>query len=309
MKEKKCNTCERVLSLDDFPVHQKMADKHLNKCKECIAIYHSGYYQENKETNSARGKKWRIENKERDRDNHAAWRANNPEKVRAARQRADAKYRKTEKHEAKVQRRRKLEKDTKKGFVSLRNVLERDGMNCGICLKLIEDKSQLVFDHIIPLARGGKHVEDNLQPAHRSCNSWKWNRLPEELIDLTPPLPGQDDEWKIRREEKASELRSVAMKKIWQEDQTERKNNLSKAMMGNTNGRFTKGIKKGPMAEDVKQKLSAANKFRILKPGIDNNKIAELYKSGLSCTKIGKELKIDKLTVKKRLMMMGLIKS
>lgn len=33
------------------------------------------------------------------------------------------------------------------------------------------------IDHVIPLARGGRHAEGNLAPACRSCNSSKGDKL------------------------------------------------------------------------------------------------------------------------------------
>lgn len=51
--------------------------------------------------------------------------------------------------------------------------------DCGICGRPLRgDKS---IDHIIPLTRGGDHRLENLQIAHRSCNSKKKNRLPHEV--------------------------------------------------------------------------------------------------------------------------------
>jgi hypothetical protein len=34
--KKKCNSCGIVKNLEDFYVHKKMADGHLNKCKDCV---------------------------------------------------------------------------------------------------------------------------------------------------------------------------------------------------------------------------------------------------------------------------------
>lgn len=51
-------------------------------------------------------------------------------------------------------------------------VLERDGYVCGICGDAIE--GDLHIDHVVPLARGGPHDLENLQPAHARCNLRKW---------------------------------------------------------------------------------------------------------------------------------------
>ena len=58
-------------------------------------------------------------------------------------------------------------------------VLFSKGFNCGICGGLISldsprtDPLGLVFDHIVPVSKGGAHRYSNIQPAHHSCNSQK----------------------------------------------------------------------------------------------------------------------------------------
>jgi 5-methylcytosine-specific restriction enzyme A len=52
-------------------------------------------------------------------------------------------------------------------------VIERDQMVCGICKRLVEDRTQLHIDHIFPVSRGGKNELDNLQVAHAVCNMRK----------------------------------------------------------------------------------------------------------------------------------------
>lgn len=58
-------------------------------------------------------------------------------------------------------------------------VLFSKGFNCGICGGLISldsprtDPLGLVFDHIVPVSKGGAHSYSNIQPAHHSCNSQK----------------------------------------------------------------------------------------------------------------------------------------
>jgi hypothetical protein len=128
-----------------------------------------------------------------------------------------------------------------------------------------------------------------------------------ELVGLTPPEPGEIDHWQERRQEKANQLRRETMIKIWQEkDWTERNAKVSQSMKGNTNGSHTKGIKKGPMPEERKQKISAANKGRVFLKHITTETIIELYNAGIGITAIGKKLGIDKGTVKKRLLSVGI---
>lgn len=51
-------------------------------------------------------------------------------------------------------------------------IRERDTGLCGICGLFVEVQEQSL-DHIVPLAHGGTHEPDNVQLAHRACNSRK----------------------------------------------------------------------------------------------------------------------------------------
>ena len=68
---------------------------------------------------------------------------------------------------------------TRNGDVSYRRILKRDGYWCGICGVMIigASLSEIHFDHIVPLSRGGAHVEDNIQVSHSICNMRKHNSL------------------------------------------------------------------------------------------------------------------------------------
>ena len=39
-------------------------------------------------------------------------------------------------------------------------------------------------DHVIPLARGGTHSNDNIRPAHAKCNLRKSSKLLEDLTSV-----------------------------------------------------------------------------------------------------------------------------
>ena len=65
--------------------------------------------------------------------------------------------------------------------VSYERILERDGMVCHICEQPILPHHKLEFDHVVPLARGGSHTEENIKPSHQQCNRRKKSYLMEEL--------------------------------------------------------------------------------------------------------------------------------
>lgn len=47
------------------------------------------------------------------------------------------------------------------------------------------DPMSATLDHVIPLSRGGRHVWDNVLPAHLFCNELKSNELTEEDNEVT----------------------------------------------------------------------------------------------------------------------------
>lgn len=60
----------------------------------------------------------------------------------------------------------------------LRNkIKERDNYTCQICGKYMPDEVGLHIDHIVPISKGGKTVEQNLQVLCDKCNLRKSNRV------------------------------------------------------------------------------------------------------------------------------------
>lgn len=63
------------------------------------------------------------------------------------------------------------------------DVYERDGWTCGICSFAVDpdlrypNLMSASLDHIIPMAKGGGHVPDNVQCSHFICNSLKGDRV------------------------------------------------------------------------------------------------------------------------------------
>lgn len=56
-------------------------------------------------------------------------------------------------------------------------ILAEHGMTCHICTGEIESLTDLHFDHVIPLARGGEHSAANIRPSHAVCNLRKGARI------------------------------------------------------------------------------------------------------------------------------------
>ncbi len=53
--------------------------------------------------------------------------------------------------------------------------------------------SSLTMDHIIPLARGGKSVKENLVPCCKDCNNKKKNMLPVEWSEYLNNLKDESE--------------------------------------------------------------------------------------------------------------------
>jgi 5-methylcytosine-specific restriction protein A len=52
---------------------------------------------------------------------------------------------------------------------------------CHYCQKVFRP-AELTMDHLVPLARGGRSVKNNLVPACKSCNSGKKLATPVDLL-------------------------------------------------------------------------------------------------------------------------------
>jgi len=71
---------------------------------------------------------------------------------------------------------------TNRGAVSLKKQHKKHNGRCQICgcaTKMLKEYAphQATVDHIVPLSKGGLHVEDNLQLSCMACNSYKCDAL------------------------------------------------------------------------------------------------------------------------------------
>ncbi len=58
-----------------------------------------------------------------------------------------------------------------------KQLIQRDGLVCGICGEPIASYKECTVDHINPRANGGKTVLENCQLAHFHCNQQKGSAI------------------------------------------------------------------------------------------------------------------------------------
>ena len=120
------------------------------------AAHSKKYNDANKKKIAARGKIYRAANKEKLAEANKIYRAANPlkEKEKDLRRRAQKKG-------------NGIFTITKK---FMRNLYNSPCVSCGA-------SEEIEADHIIPIKKGGRHSEGNLQPLCKSCNSQKQAKL------------------------------------------------------------------------------------------------------------------------------------
>jgi 5-methylcytosine-specific restriction endonuclease McrA len=133
---------------------------------EQVAKSSRAYYEANAEQRRAEARAYYATHREERRAAAKEWRLANPDKLYAqwARKRL-----KRNPHDTVVQE------------VDRQAVYVRDGGICQLCGEPVSP-GRMTMDHKTPLTRGGAHSLENLQLAHRSCNSRKGTRTMEEWL-------------------------------------------------------------------------------------------------------------------------------
>jgi 5-methylcytosine-specific restriction endonuclease McrA len=171
-------------------------------CKQAQREYDKARYPRERERRIAQSKRWREANPERKmaqrkreydikkeliKARTKRWQQDNPDKVAIYRKRRYAKHGNPWKkaNPDKIRFYNKNRKAAKRNAIGSHtledwlDVLARFDHCCGRC----GSRVNLTQDHIVPIAKGGTHNVDNLQPLCVSCNSWKHLKL----ICFLPP--------------------------------------------------------------------------------------------------------------------------
>lgn len=126
----------------------------------CNKCYRRDYYERNRERENETARLHYLARVDEMRARSREWRLAHPKRRRELQMRRKARERATQ-----------IEP------VDYVAILAEHGMFCHICSLVIVDESDLHFDHVIPLSKGGPHVADNIRPAHAICNMRKGSKV------------------------------------------------------------------------------------------------------------------------------------
>jgi len=148
---------------------------------EEIRVAHVAWKKAHPEKVRAAIAKWQKTHPKKVQIRNTAWRNANPEKAKAA----SATWRKANPDKAQIiQHNKRARKKANGGKLSpgiISKLLSRQKTRCAICRTSLK-KTGHHLDHIIPLTRGGKNIDSNIQLTCPTCNMQKNARDPIEFM-------------------------------------------------------------------------------------------------------------------------------
>lgn len=209
-----CSKCKEDKKISEFGSSKSNKDGLSSYCLQCYRIIAKNWYAENKEKAKACQKKWREENPDKHKECVKTWRLKNPSKKKeyqgkwykshrltiAKRKIHFPENRNTKNnvlhnagyswlkynHEKylEVRRRRRLRIKENGGIISkgLRDRLFVLQMGMCACCRTDLINSGSHMDHIIPIAKGGKNEDRNIQLLCPKCNKSKHHKDPIDFM-------------------------------------------------------------------------------------------------------------------------------
>lgn len=170
---KSCSTCKQIKPLECFGKDKRASTGFKSQCKECEKKYRA-VSEKNRDPEKKRvhAKQYRETHKDIEKARLQKWKIENPEKYKAYHTRTKLKNRCTTVD---------FDED-----ITLEKLYNRAGGICSLCggrcdyddyifkdTTFIAGNKYPSIDHITPLSKGGSHMWNNVQLAHKQCNSIK----------------------------------------------------------------------------------------------------------------------------------------
>lgn len=158
--KEKCLIASRLRRLNNPEKSREAVRKHRLAHPEKSKEASHERWENHKEEMKSAWRQWRLRNAEKRRAYVREWGKANPEK------RADIGRR----------RRAKIKGLPAEKIIST-DIYKRDRWTCQLCKKKVNPKLKFphplssTLDHIVPISKGGGHVESNVQLAHFACNT------------------------------------------------------------------------------------------------------------------------------------------
>ena len=177
---KVCKTCKVEYPRSNFYKWKYSADKLTYSCKSCTLLQNKKNREKNKnyfnEKSRERYKNLTLEQKEKRKIAQKNWLKNNLEKRKESFKKYDSKNK--DKRRVSESKRRSKKRNNGEFLVLKKEALKIIASPCVIC----GSKKEIQIDHIIPIARGGRHSIGNLQPLCSYHNLRKGKMLMKEYM-------------------------------------------------------------------------------------------------------------------------------
>lgn len=175
---KTCRDCGIKKPLSDFYTQRRCKQGVRPECKVCSLAKQSESYRLNPQRRNDYLVRYRAENVEKSRGWQRAYYHRHRDEIRRKAKQWERNWRLANplRRRANEAKRRAVKLATATGKVDYTMIIRKNGMRCHICKEQIEI-DVLEFDHVIPLSKGGAHIQSNIMPAHQNCNRRKYNHV------------------------------------------------------------------------------------------------------------------------------------
>ena len=163
---KTCRTCLLELPLEQFGSDKTRKDAKCVYCKQCFKKRQKDNYHKNRDKWLANNQRWKSQNRERYLKSQAKYYQKNKALVKQRISKWNARHKS---QLVNYNNKRRITLESNKFLVFEKDIRKILNQPCFYC----KTTPATTIDHIIPVAKGGRHSVGNLIGACRPCNSSK----------------------------------------------------------------------------------------------------------------------------------------